>query len=763
MRLDLRYAVRTMVRNPGYALTAIVCLALAMGVNATLFGFLDSMYFRKLPVPQADRIVQIHRQRSQVCSFRDYLAFRGKLQSLRVAAWLPAASYADTNGENIPISFEMVSADYASVLKLNAFRGRWFVPEEDSPSAAPVIVLAHRFWRTRLHGDPAAVGGLIRIQEGTFRIVGIAPPGYEGALPPWAADGWIPNAVISAAAGLTPSEMMVNLVGRLNPGATIERAAAEMRGLNLPARMADDPLRVEAASGFARTGRQYHRPVLALLIVVCAAVLLIACVNVANLLLARAASRHREMTIRRALGARWVQLFRASLAEGLILAACSVALGMAVAGLAARLLEAALPSVPAPVYNGIRLSMDWRVLALLVVVGAASAAAFSLPAAWERSRPRHRDIYPLAQIALSLALLVAAGLLLRALHRVETADPGFAAAHRLAVNLLIPPNKFTPVQAAELRDALLSRARALSGVRDATLFFGAQANCASSSALAPARRIYGAVVEPNYFDVLRVPVVQGRTFEAGAVVVNETMARQFWPGEDAIGKTLWLGCKPTGRSMATVGAIVRDRNDLSLDETPAPALYLSRREWPAAIFGRLIVWTAGDPSHWVRPLLEVARSGGPNLAVLGVESLEEEESRSRWQLKWQASLLGAIGGLALVLAAIGLYGVVAWSVARRTQEIGIRMALGAKPADLHRLVLGHGLRITVLGIAVGLALSAATIRLLRRFLYGMSPFDPLAFAAASVAWLAIALLATWLPARRAMRVHPAVALKMDSF
>jgi predicted permease len=401
------------------------------------------------------------------------------------------------------------------------------------------------------------------------------------------------------------------------------------------------------------------------------------------------------------------------------------------------------------------------VLALLGAVGGASAIAFSLPAAWERSRPGYRDVYPLVQVALSLALLVATGLLLRALHRVETADPGFATENRLAVNLLMPPKKFTQAQAALVQDSLLSRARALAGVKDATLFFGSATNCASASALAPARRIRVAAVEPNYFEVLRVPVVRGAPFETGGVVVNETMARQFWPGEDAIGKTVWLGCKAAGRSMATVGGMVRDRNDVALDDTPSAALYLSRRESPAAVFGRLIIRTAGDPLHWTRPLLEVAKSGSPNLAVFGVQSLEEEASRSLWELKWQTSLLGAVGVLALMLAAIGLYGVVAWSVSRRTHEIGIRMALGAKPADVHRLVLGHGLRITTLGIGFGLALSAGTVRLLRGFLYGMSPFDPLAFAAASAAWLAIALLASWLPARRAMQVDPGVALKVE--
>jgi len=773
MLLDLRYALRTMRRNPGYALTGMICLALAMGVNATLFSLLNSMLFRKLPVPEAGRIVQIHRERTQVCGWRDFLGFRDHLQSLRVAAWLPAGIYADVDGANVEVRFEMVSANYAGVLRLAAYRGRWFVPEEDAPASEPAVVIAHRFWQTRLHGDPAAVGRLIRIQEQPFRIVGIAPPGYEGALPPWAVDAWVPQAALAAAFGTQGSDPRVNLVGRLHPGVTLERAAAELQALDLGP-LNKDPLHVEWASGFAANGRKYLKPMLTLVIVVCVMVLLIACVNVANLLLSRAVSRRREMAIRQSLGAgRW-RLFRAALAEGLILAAGSVALGTAAGYWTGRLLERALPSVPTSYYNGIRLALDWRVVLFLGAAGVASAVLFSLPPALENgrrdlnpanSKSRQGDVYSLLQVALSLALLIATGLLLRALHRAETGDPGFATDHRLYVNLLAPPNKFPPAQAAQLYSSLLEQARALPGVTEATLeFHSGGPGCVSASAVTPPRKLDGATVEPNYFAVLRVPIMQGAAFRSTGdtpeVVINETFARTLWPGERALGKTIWLGCQPAQRRIGQVAGIARDRNDRSLDGSPQPYVYLSRRQSPGGGPAHLIVRTAGSPYRWSKPLLQVAQRGGPNLLIFEVQSLEEASSRALWELKWQASLLGGVGLLAAVLAAIGLYGVVACSVSRRTHEIGVRTALGASPADVLRMVLGHGLRITTMGIAGGLLVSAGTVRLLRGFLYGMSPFDPLSFAAASIAWLAIAMLASWLPARRATKVDPGVALRV---
>jgi predicted permease len=276
------------------------------------------------------------------------------------------------------------------------------------------------------------------------------------------------------------------------------------------------------------------------------------------------------------------------------------------------------------------------------------------------------------------------------------------------------------------------------------------------------------VVEPNYFETMRVPVVRGRGFgpagalhEPPAVVVNETMARAWWPGEDPLGKPLWLGCKPAERRLGTVIGIARDVKYEDLDETPRPYLYLSRRQDPGTGFFELIVRTEGDPYQWSKPLLGLAMSGSPMLHVFETRSLQDAIALNLRDLRWRAGLIGSLGLLAILLAAIGLYGVVAYSVSQRTKEIGMRMALGATSGDVQWMVLGRGLRITAAGIALGLLLSAIAVRWLRAYLYGLSPFDPIAFAGASLAWMLIAMLASWYPARRATRVDPLTALKYE--
>jgi hypothetical protein len=275
-------------------------------------------------------------------------------------------------------------------------------------------------------------------------------------------------------------------------------------------------------------------------------------------------------------------------------------------------------------------------------------------------------------------------------------------------------------------------------------------------------------VDPNYFDLMGIPIVRGDGFgpaepPAGTprVIVNQTMARRFWPAEEALGKTVWLGCAGEVAKPATVIGIARDAKYARLDETPQPLYYLSRRQDPENTFYAIVIRTAGDPRQWIRPLLDLVHRSGGELRIYNSGTLENAVALSLWEVKWQASLLGAMGLLAIVLAAIGVYGVVACSVSQRTREIGVRMALGAVPLDVQWMVLAHGLRITAMGIVVGLLLSAATVRLMRGFLYGLSPFDPIAFAAASLVWIAIAMLASWYPARRATRVDPMTALNYE--
>lgn len=792
--VDLRCALRTVRRNPGYGLSAMFCLALAMGVNTTLFSFLDSMYFLKLPVPEPDRVVQIHRERTLTCTWSEYLELRGQLRSLRAVARSRFGTYADIGGVNQLLFVETTSANYAQVLRLGTTLGRWFTPDDDSPSSEPAMVISHHLWESQLHSDPGVVGRWIRTDVQPFRIVGVAPKGFRGVTPPISDEAWVPEASLLRL-GARATSLRVNLTGRLVPGATLENARAELQVIDARLRVGNprdpgsaDPIRVDDTSGFQWTnGRRYFRPVLLLMGLVCGIVSLIACVNVANLLLVRAASRRREMALRRSLGASRSRLFRAAFTEGLVLSAGGTALGIVLGHWTGRLLEWTLPSLPMAAYRGIQFAIDWRVMLLLGAAGVLSAVLFSLPPAMANSQAglnselngagfgrvsRQRQLYSFAQVALSLTLLISTGLLLRALGSVQATDLGFAKDHRLYVNLAAPPNVSQPESAVTLFNSLLQQARALPGVRNATLssvvFGHVPSACASASALETPRRLSRAIVDSNYFEMMRVPIVRGRGFGTpgvlagtASVVINETMAQTWWPGEDAIGKTVWLGCTQVERKIGQVVGIARDSKYAALDERSEPLYYASRLHDSSVNSLALIIQTSGNPYQWVRPLMQVAQSSGPRLRIGEVQTLEDAVAVSLWELKWQGAILGSLSLLAIILASIGLAGVMAYAVSQRTREIGIRMALGAQPGDVQWMVLAQGLRITGIGIVAGLFVSAASVRLLRNYLYGLSPFDPTAFAAASFLWLVIAILASWYPARRASRVDPMVALKYE--
>ena len=386
---------------------------------------------------------------------------------------------------------------------------------------------------------------------------------------------------------------------------------------------------------------------------------------------------------------------------------------------------------------------------------------------------RQREIYSVAQVALSLTLLIGTGLLVRALQRVQSVDPGFAIDHRMYVNLSALDQGADKQVSALAFSKLVQQARELPGVEDATLAWGVfpmvGEDCVGASR-ETAKKALTNTVDPNYFDVMGIPIVRGRGFAPGEssggipdVIVNQTMARTLWPGEDAVGKPVWLdGCPGDVPKQGTVIGVARDAKYAALGEEPQAFYYVSRRQDPGGNgFFSLIVRTAGDPRQWIKPVLDLVQRRGGDLRIYDNGALENAVALSFWEVKWQASLLAALGLLAIVLAAIGVYGVVACSVAQRTREIGVRLALGAVPLDVQWMVLAHGLRITAVGIAVGLLLSAFTVRLLRGFLYGLSPFDPIAFASASLTWIAIAMLASWYPARRATRVDPMTALNYE--
>ena len=805
LRRDLHYGLRLIRRNPGYAAVAMLCLALGIGVNAVVFSLLDGMYLRLLPVPRADRVVAIYRDGAMPCSWRDYLAFRGGLRAFRgVAASAARGTFMDVERSNFAIVAETVSANYADVLQLRPALGRWFAAADEAAGAETTAVIAGHIWERYFHRDRSVLGRSVRIENRRYRIIGVAPDEFRGVSAPVLVDAWVPlttfpifDSQLSDPRGGGPP---VNLVGRLADRATAARAAAEMAVVDARLRRQyprteryTRPLQVREFRGIVSPeSRRTMRPIAILLLAVVMAVLAIACVNVANLLLARASVRRREMALRRSLGASRGRLVRQGLAESLILAAGGAALGVSLGYLTDRLLSAWLPeSIPQQALRGIDLQMNWRVAAFTAAAALACAVLFSLAPALEGSsvdlrvpaalRSKQRDLYAIVQVALSLTLLIASGLLVRALQHTAQIDPGFATDHRLYIRLFTTEPDFTPASSTRLFTRLLDEARALPGVREATLSFGVLGNidgeCASADGAGGAStHVSVNVVEPNYFETMRVPLVRGRNFamlpagplagpESGptrAIIVNQTMALRQWPGENPIGKQLWLGCRESApRVPAQVIGVARDSKYATLDEEPRPLLYLSRLEvWWNGYFA-LIVHTASEPGALAEPLIRLARAEGPDLRIYELRTMDDLVALSLWQVRWQAALLGSMGLLAVLLSVLGLYGVVAYSVAQRTHEIGVRMALGAQKLDVQWMVLTRGLRLAAIGIAAGLAMSAATTRMLRAFLHGVDPFDPAAFAGGALAWILIAMLASYLPARRAARVDPLVSLRYE--
>ena len=782
---DLRYAVRMVRRNPGYAMAAVLCLGLGIGVNATVFSFLDGIWFRMLPVEQADRVVSIGRDGEAACGWRDYLEFRDGLRSFRgVAASSARGTFMDAGRDNFEVVVETVSANYADVLRVKARLGRWFVAADEAPGAEPAVVIGARLWERRFHRDPGAIGRSVRIEKHWFRVVGVAPEEFRGISPPVLVDAWLPLVVfpiyrpqLNDPRGRGPG---VNLAGRLAEGATVARAGAEMAVIDARldhAARHPAPMTVSVFRGVpSEVSRRSMRGMAALLLAIVAMVLLIACVNVANLLLSRAAVREREMTLRRWLGATRGRLVRQNLAEGSILAIGGAAAGTLFAYWTDGALSNWLPaSIPQSFLRGVSLEMNWRVAAFTTAVALVCGVLFSLAPALEsgdrRRRSRQRDVYVVAQVALSLVLLVAAGLLLRAIEHTSHIDPGFATDHRAYIRLFAPDPDFTPENGTRLFTRLLDDARAIPGVREATLSFAvlgfSDGECVAAGPSAAEGHTGINVIEPNYFAMMRVPLLAGRNFAAydqpkspRVAIVNETLARQRWPGRNPVGQVVWMGCGAHDPMVAaTVIGVAKDSKYGTLDEAPAPLLYVSRLQvWWNGFFA-LMVRTEGDPRAAAEPLIKLARSGGPDLRMFELRTFDELVELSLWRVRWQATLLGAFGLLAVVLSAIGLYGVVAYSVARRTREIGIRMALGAQKGDVQGMVLARGLRLTAAGIAMGLLLSAAATRLLGTFLYGADPLDPVAFGGAALLWLAIAVPASYIPARRAARVQPIDALK----
>ena len=809
MLADLRYAARSLWKTPRFSLIVVAVLALGIGANAAMFSVVYGVLLRPLVYPQPDRLVFV--QETSVRSgglsptapatYQDWRDRQQVFDSM-AAAELWGASLTGT-GRPEEIEGLRVSTSLLSVLRVPPALGRGFLLDDEQAEAGPVVVLSHGLWQRRFGGDPSILGTAITLNGASYRVIGVMPPAFR--FPPfWAlkAELWVPL-VFPPDRRNDRTGRSLRVFARLRDGVSLEKAAAEMgtiaRRIELahPESNTDRGARVMPLSEAVVGG---VRPALAVLLAAVAFLLLIACANVANLLLGRASGRQKEIALRLALGAGRLRLVRQLLVKSLLLSLGGGVLGLLLADwsihvLTASIAEASRFTLPRYQEIGIGAAVLWFTFGIStatgILFGLAPAMHFSRPdlhatlkeggrGASQLSRTPLRSLLVVAEVAISLVLLAGAGLMLRSFARMGAVDAGFDAHGVLAMRVVLTGSPHGA--AAEGRDAfyrqILDRVATVPGVDSVsainhlplagdlwTFSFQVEGRPVPRPSEAPDATFR--VVFPNYFRTMRIPIVAGRDIDmrddAGAprvVVINQTMARRVWPREDAIGKRIRLA---SGGPWFQVVGVVKD---------------VAQRDWGAAAANEFYFPQLQAPSDIQKSITLVARTSGDPLALAGaiqgqvwaldrelpiedVTSMQQVVDRAVWQPRFSTSLLSGFAGLALLLAAIGIYGVMSFDVSRRTQEIGIRVALGARPADVMRAVLGDGGKLAAIGTAVGTAGALALTRYLKTLLYEVSTTDPAALAGASVLLGVVALFALWLPARRATRVDPMVSLRSE--
>jgi predicted permease len=836
LRQDLRYGLHMLRKNPGFTLVAVLSLGLGIGVNTTVFSFINSLMFRPLSLPDSGRLVRI--QDDNLPAYSDYLAFREHADTFDGLAAYDFDNFNLLSGASSGrVGAVKVSGNYFAVLKVRMALGRSFSPEEDSPGGTPVAVLSYGLWQSRFGGDQGILGKSFILQKEAFTIIGVAPQDFQGVALGWRHDLWIPiasDARLHPERNLlkNPDSYQVRVIGRLKPGvelaqaqAAIKTIAATRDGSTKVRLFTDSPdeqpptpstllpaTLIEISPG---DRRQVWLGIFGIMAVM-GSVLLVACANVANLLLGRAAKRRREIAIRLALGASRRRIVRQLLTESLLLSLVGGALGLLLARWAADILLSILPRV-APREDAsifLDLSLDWRILLFTVLLSFITGIAFGLVPALQTSQPdvmsalkdetptlagrgrrfTFRNALVVTQVAVSFLLLIPSGLLIRNMRLAQSSDYGFPSGQRYVTAIDLEGLGYDENRQRSYRAELLERIRAVPGIRSATLAdivplsganmiiglevagespnSGAQDvftdNRASLYALDQPGSLYLNCVETGYFETLEIPLARGRDFtdrddgsSPDVVIVNETLARRLSPDGNALGKQL-IERDPFNKKhrMLEVVGVVRDTKYLWPTERPRYFAYRPLRQaTPGAV--SLIVRSDGERQAITNSIRSVARALDASVPFNEVSTLDEIIEGHVGASKVLIWLAGLLGFLATALASIGLYGVTAYAVSGRTKEIGIRMALGAKGGQVLRLILFQGLALISTGIVIGLFLSVVGTRAMVSLLYGVSPTDPLTFTGVAVLLLLVALVACYIPARRATKVDPMVALRCE--
>jgi predicted permease len=796
---DLRYACRTFIRNPGFTIVAVVSLALGIGVNVVIFSVVNAALSKPISgATDPDRLVRVYRGEHSPLSYQDFRTFRDSARSFAgmVAERLQGVTV-ERDGQSVALQVAVVPDDYFATLGISAAAGRLFA----GASNQPVVVLAHGYWQRTLAGDASVVGRSIRLNDTPFSVVGVASAAFTSSVPLWKPEAFVPFSSARAVLGADPAtwDGSVYVTARLAPNASRSSAQAELdvRTRQLIAANPDArrgmTIRLDDARGVVAEIRTPATVASTFLMAIVGLVLLIACANVANLLLARAMSRRREIGVRLAIGASQGRLVRQLLTENALLALVGGAAAFIAAVQAGRVLAVVL-SANIPVDLAVSFAPDQRVLLYTIAISLATALLFGLAPALQsvrrdlvtalrddadRSgyrRSKLRSTLVIGQVVLCTVLVAGSMLFLRSLGNAKQIDPGFAVDGVVDIPIDLSPRQVGEQAGAEFFERVLDDTRALPGVTSATManvipLSGSNNGTTVWIEHAPTvvgqrlPQVYFNVVATDYFRTLRIPLLRGRdvTTADGAasdrvVVINETMARRFWPSEEALGRRLSTD-GPSGPWVRVVG-VVKDTKYNSLGETTPSFMYLPLAQ---AYQSSMVVQirTSAPAASVGESVGKIARALDPQLPAPRATTLEQDMQLALLPAKVGAALLGTFGSLALLLATVGIYGVASFAVARRTRELGIRAALGAQQRDVLRMVVGESMRRVGIGLALGLAGALGLARVLASQLYGVGAVDPVTFVLTPVILGGVALVASLVPARRAMRVDPLVALRSE--
>lgn len=803
LRQDLLYALRRLVKAPAFTVVAVVTLALGIGANTAIFSVVNGVLLKPLPYPESERLVGVYHTangRRAVMSGPNFTDVARTATSFENAAAISTGRMILTGqGEPIRIPVANVSASLFNVLRVRPILGRTFNADENTPGRTSIVVLSYGLWQQRFGGDPDVVGRRIQLDGVSREVVGVMPQGFSY---PADRQAWLPVEYDQNFVTRQRGAWYLDVVARLKPGVTTQQSATEVEtiGRNLAREYPDADAEIGMTTYPLREAMvgDIRRAVFVLLGAV-GFVLLIACANVANLLLARAAAREPEMAVRTALGAGRGRLVRQLLTESIILALVGAAFGLLLAVWGVEFLTSLKPQ-GIPRLDNIRI--DGAVVLFTMAIAVVTGVLFGVAPAFTATRgltaslkeggrgavtarggARLRGALVVAELALAVMLLAGAGLLMRSFIKLQAVDPGFRPEQALTFELTLPEARYKEdPQIISFFDRLLPRLRALPGVRaaaavmglplsgmDFVISFEVEGRPPVPPSQRPAMQVR--VATPDYFSTIGIPLKRGRGFSdddrqgtTPVVLITETAARMFFPNEDPIGKTIKLGWGRGGgarrRAGGEVVGIVGDVKEAGLDEPNPPHIYMPLRQWPVG-FMSIVVKTATPPPTLADAARTEVYAVDPNLPVSNVRTLDEIVARSISQPRFYMLLLAIFAGVALALAAIGIFGVLSYAVAQRTREIGIRMALGAQQHTVIGLVVREAMLLVAFGVASGTIAALVLSRTMTKMLFSVAPTDPATFAIVAAGLLAVALLASYLPARRATRVDPVVALRTE--